>query len=86
MTTRRELTCRRIVELIDDYLDGKLPPRTRARIQEHLRTCGDCTRYADQLTQTVAATRSLGSHPPPAAFALPDLDVLFGELRRLNRS
>lgn len=86
MTTRREFTCRKIVELIDDYLDGHLPPRTRARIQEHLRTCGDCARYAYQLTQTVAATRSLGSQTPPAAVALPDLDVLFAELRRLNRS
>ena len=54
-----ELSCREIVELVSDYLEGALPRRTHARVGEHLMLCPMCTTYLDQILATVGATRRL---------------------------
>jgi anti-sigma factor RsiW len=48
-----DLTCRQLVELVTDHLDGALPVRERIRLEEHLLVCGACVRYADQIRATV---------------------------------
>jgi anti-sigma factor RsiW len=47
------LSCREMVELITDYLEGALPPDTRARFEQHIAACGDCTRYMVQMRETL---------------------------------
>jgi anti-sigma factor (TIGR02949 family) len=47
--------CSKIVEVLVDYLEGHLPPRVRAELDQHLSKCQDCV---DQL-QTYRATVSL---------------------------
>jgi anti-sigma factor RsiW len=51
----RELTCREVVELISDYLDGALPPKERLRLEQHLDDCPHCVIYLEQVRQTVRA-------------------------------
>jgi anti-sigma factor RsiW len=48
-----ELTCKELVELVTDYLEGTLPPDTRARMEAHLAGCDGCTHYLEQMRETV---------------------------------
>ncbi|MGB8646763.1 MAG: zf-HC2 domain-containing protein [Anaerolineae bacterium] len=48
-----ELNCRELVELVTDYLEGKLPPEERARFEEHLSGCTGCGNYLDQVRRTI---------------------------------
>jgi anti-sigma factor RsiW len=54
-----ELTCRELVELVTDYLEGALPTTERLRIEEHLAVCEGCARYIDQMRRTIALTEAL---------------------------
>jgi anti-sigma factor RsiW len=51
--TARPLTCRDLVELVTDYLDGALEPAVQDAVADHLRGCEGCTRYVGQLRATV---------------------------------
>jgi predicted anti-sigma-YlaC factor YlaD len=55
-----ELTCRELVELVTDYLEGALSPAQRARFEEHLAMCDGCRAYLEQLRTTRLITGSLG--------------------------
>ncbi len=48
-----ELTCMELVELVTDYLEGKLPPAERARFDYHLSRCRHCTNYLAQMQRTI---------------------------------
>jgi anti-sigma factor RsiW len=58
MTFRRELTCRRVIELAGDYLEGALRPGERRRVGEHLAGCEGCREDLRQLRLTVGALRA----------------------------
>jgi anti-sigma factor RsiW len=47
------LTCKQLVTLVSDYLDGRLSPDERERFDMHIGGCGDCAAYLDQLRQAV---------------------------------
>jgi predicted anti-sigma-YlaC factor YlaD len=49
-----ELTCREMVELVSDYLEGDLATNDRALFEQHLVLCDGCTTYLDQMRRTVA--------------------------------
>lgn len=51
--TDRGLTCRELVELVTDYLDGALSEVDRARFEEHLAVCEACVHYFGQIRRTV---------------------------------
>jgi len=53
------LACRELVELVTAYLERALPPADRARVEAHLAACPHCTRYLEQMRQTIAATGKL---------------------------
>jgi predicted anti-sigma-YlaC factor YlaD len=46
------ITCRELVELVTDYLDGALGPEETARMDEHLKLCGPCSTYVEQIRTT----------------------------------
>jgi anti-sigma factor RsiW len=54
-----ELTCREVVELVNDYLDGGLPLVERIRFEQHLDACPHCVIYLDQVRATISATGRL---------------------------
>jgi anti-sigma factor RsiW len=60
------MTCRQLVELVSDYLEGRLEPPTRERFEAHLGVCPDCREYVDQMRDTV---RALGGLPEDALSA-----------------
>ena len=43
------LSCRELVELVSDYLEGTLPPDVRARVDAHLAECDACTGYLEDV-------------------------------------
>jgi anti-sigma factor RsiW len=51
--TADEVTCQQFVELITDYFEGALPPRTLGQVEEHLVLCDWCVTYAEQMQATV---------------------------------
>ena len=64
MTTDVEqLSCRELVELVTDYLEGTLPEAERERFEEHLDRCDGCRTYLAQMRQTIAV---LGRLPEEA--------------------
>ena len=56
---RKKLTCRELVELVTDYLDGSLSRRDRARFEAHIAACGNCTQYVEQFRETIRLTGTL---------------------------
>jgi anti-sigma factor RsiW len=49
------MTCRELVELVTDYLEGRLPEATRQQIDAHLTACDGCTVYIAQMRVTLEA-------------------------------
>jgi len=54
---RRPLTCRELVELVTDYLEGAMSPREARRFEAHIAACPYCTNYLEQMRITI---RTLG--------------------------
>jgi anti-sigma factor RsiW len=67
MTAIDELTCKELVELVTDYLEGALPPGERARFEEHLAGCAKCRDYLEQMRQTIRTLGRLTEDAVPAA-------------------
>ena len=51
-----DLTCRELVELVTEYLEGALAPAERTRFEQHLVPCKVCPLYVEQLRVTVRLT------------------------------
>jgi anti-sigma factor RsiW len=71
------LTCREVVELLSDHLEGALAPRERARVVAHLQTCPGCAAYLAQLQTTICALGRLRQDDIPR----PVLDRLIAASR-----
>ena len=56
---QHELSCREVVELINDYLEEALPLGERARFERHLDDCPHCVVYLEQMRGTLLITRRL---------------------------
>ena len=62
------MTCRELVEIITDYLEGRLAPVDRERFETHLIQCPGCRDYLDQMRQTISLVGILSEdNLPPAA-------------------
>ena len=64
------LTCRELIEFLDDYVADSLPEAEHARFQDHLLRCPACQRYLRGYRGTLRAVAL--AFPPDAA---PPLDV-----------
>ena len=60
MTASEPLTCRELVELVTEYVEGALPPAERERFERHLATCPGCETYVAQMRQTIHLVGTLG--------------------------
>jgi anti-sigma factor RsiW len=58
---RPQMSCKELVEVITEYLEGTLAAEDRAAFERHLAGCDGCTAYFDQMRQTISA---LGKLPP----------------------
>jgi anti-sigma factor RsiW len=50
------MTCKELVELVTDYLEGALAPDVRTRMEKHLSGCEGCTHYLEQMRETIRLT------------------------------
>jgi anti-sigma factor RsiW len=53
------LTCRELVELVTDYLEGALTSAERRRFDAHIADCDACTTYIEQMRRMLAALGEL---------------------------
>jgi len=49
----RDPTCREIVELVTDYLEGAMSRRDRVAFERHLAGCEGCSDYLDQMRAVI---------------------------------
>ena len=80
MDAATDLTCRELVELVTDYLEGTLPARERARFEAHLRECEACVAYVEQMRTTVRLAHAAGT-----AETVPGMDGLMAAFRGYRR-
>jgi anti-sigma factor RsiW len=66
----RRLTCRELIDFLDDYVEGALPAAQRALFDDHLGRCAACVRYLRGYQGTLRAVAL--SHGAAAA-APPDV-------------
>lgn len=59
------LTCRRVAEILIDFVDGSLPEEDRDLLQRHLCGCVPCAIYIRTYSDTIILTKSLPDVPPP---------------------
>ena len=50
------ISCRELVELVTAYLDGARTPEDTKRMDAHLKLCGPCHAYVEQMRTTVRLT------------------------------
>jgi anti-sigma factor RsiW len=67
------LTCKELVELVTDYLEGRLSAADRERFDEHLALCEGCVAYVEQMRALIDA---LGRLPEPELPAHLEADLL----------
>jgi len=51
-----QMTCKELVELVTEYIEGTLPDDVRMRVEGHLTGCDGCTNYIEQMRQTIQLT------------------------------
>jgi hypothetical protein len=57
--SRSELECRRIAELLGEYLEGTLPKHTAELLEWHIDGCPPCVAFVNTYRGTVNVTRTL---------------------------
>ncbi|MGH9281836.1 MAG: anti-sigma factor family protein [Acidimicrobiales bacterium] len=70
-------TCREVVEIVTDYLDGTLAPDESQRLELHLVWCQACRTYLEQMRESIRLTGRLAEEEIP--------EEARGELMRLFR-
>jgi anti-sigma factor RsiW len=53
------LTCKEVVELVSELLDGALDAHDRVRLEQHLLVCPPCTTHVGQVKATIVLTAGL---------------------------
>jgi len=53
------MDCRKIGELLGDYLEGTLPKRTAELLEWHIDGCAPCVAFVNTYRGTLNATRAL---------------------------
>lgn len=56
------MTCKEFVELVTEYLEGRLPAPDRARFEQHIEACHWCGRYLEQMKATIRTVGRLEEH------------------------
>jgi anti-sigma factor RsiW len=60
-----EMTCKELVELVTEYLEGTLPGADRNRFEDHLKVCPYCVTYLDQMRMTIRMLGKLSEELVP---------------------
>ena len=60
-----DITCREVLELLTDYLDGALAPADAEAVATHLDACEGCRRYLEQFKASIEAAAELREDTVP---------------------
>ena len=52
-------TCKEVIDLLTEYMEGDLPPDQARELGAHLALCPLCVEFLDSLRKTSAAARNL---------------------------
>jgi anti-sigma factor RsiW len=81
MSDNGGMSCKELVELVTDYLEGALPPDDVAHFETHLALCPPCVEYVAQVERSIAvvgaAWRDVERDP-----VAPELLELFRDWKR----
>lgn len=61
------MSCRQVVELMTDYLEGTLSAVERERFEQHIAGCDGCRAYLAQMRATGRIVGRLADEPIPEA-------------------
>ena len=75
------LTCKEIVEIVTDYLEGALPAAEAAGLERHVATCPGCAEYLEQMRTLAGSLGGLSGDTIPREMRA-GLIAAFGRLRR----
>lgn len=68
MSSPADMTCKELVELITEYLEGAMRAPERERFEQHLNQCSGCRNYLEQMRQTIQSVGRLSEESlSPAA-------------------
>lgn len=59
MSTRPTMSCRELVALVTEYLDGTMPRSARIRFERHVAVCPPCRAHLEQIRETIRASGAL---------------------------
>ena len=62
--------CSRVVELLSDYLENRLPVDVKQDLEQHLGGCDSCTSTLDSFRTTVSMLQSLSEEDLPEELRL----------------
>jgi anti-sigma factor RsiW len=59
MSTRPTMSCRQLVSLVTEYLEGTMPHSERIRFERHVAVCPPCRAHLEQIRETIHASGAL---------------------------
>ena len=59
------ITCREMVDLLSEYVDGHLDPALARQLEAHLRGCTECTAFLRTFRTTQALTKEAACQEMP---------------------
>jgi anti-sigma factor RsiW len=59
------ITCRELIALLCDFIDGELAEDQRCLVEQHLGNCPPCVVYLETYRLTIHLTRKLPCEPLP---------------------
>jgi len=73
------MTCRELVEFLEEYIAGTLPSRPQAIFEQHLENCPSCVHYVDSYQTTIQLVKET-AHPHGTGGAATDPPAMPEEL------
>jgi anti-sigma factor RsiW len=71
------ITCRELIEFLNLYLDGELPPGRVTEFERHLSVCDSCVHYLATYRETIALGKAACEDPEsPVGAEVPEDLVL----------
>ena len=59
MSNRPTMSCRELVALVTEYLEGTMPRSERIRFERHVAVCPPCRAHLEQMRETIRASGAL---------------------------
>ncbi len=59
------MTCKELVDLITEYLEGALSASDHLRFEQHVDRCSPCRIYVEQMRQTIRVVGKLSEESIP---------------------